>query len=70
MDLALTPARPTAPPEPAEPPQRLLWRHRFGAMLIEVQAGRVLVNGQPVLPAEPPPASQPPSASSTRQASS
>ena len=49
---------------------RLLWQHRFGAMLIEVQGERVFVNGQPVEPAEAPSASQAPAPSSTRQASS
>ncbi len=49
---------------------RLEWQHRFGAMLIEVQGGRVFVNGQPVEPAEAPSASQAPAPSSTRRASS
>jgi hypothetical protein len=52
---------------------RLVWQHRFGAMLIEVQGGRVFVNGQPVEPAEPAgpaPGGQGPAASSTRLASS
>lgn len=64
MDLVLTP-RPGAADT-----LRLLWQHRFGAMLIEVQGGRVFVNGQPVEPADPPSASQAPAPSSTRQASS
>lgn len=73
------PLRPQVLLRPAATPQqdltldtagvlRVVWEHRFGAMLIEVEGGRVFVNGQPVEPAEPP--AQPGEASSARRASS
>lgn len=49
---------------------RLVWQHRFGSMLIEVEGDRVFVNRQPVEPFEPSSPRQDGDASSTRQASS
>ena len=61
------PLRPQVLLRPAAPPQqdlpldtagvlRVVWQHRFGAMLIEVVGGQVFVNGQVVEPALPEPA--------------
>jgi hypothetical protein len=52
--------RPAAPPQQDLPLDtagvlRVVWQHRFGAMLIEVVDGRVFVNGEAVEPAPPGP---------------
>lgn len=60
MNAPLQPQRLLRPAEPqqelplaTEGVLRVVWQHRFGAMLIEVRDGCVFVNGQPVEPAWP-----------------